>query len=276
MAVCEIHLNNRNVLHRMTSCTVVLPENAGPGPFPVFYLLHGLSDDHTAWTRRTSLERYVEGLPLIVVMPDGGRGWYTDSSVEPAGAFETFLVQDLIGFIDRTFQTRADRGSRVIAGLSMGGYGAVKLALKFPELFCAAASHSGALVNPDDRGETYRGSELHRIFGDSPAGGRNDVYALAERLGAGQRPALRIDCGSEDYLLACNRRFHRHLDGLAIPHEYAEFPGGHDWTYWGRARAGNHRFLRANPGFEAGLKRPCERAGLVPFRPELPPAEFCA
>ena len=232
MAVCEIHLGNQNVLHKMTSCMVILPENAGPGPFPVFYLLHGLSDDHTAWTRRTSLERYVEGLPLIVVMPDGGRGWYTDSSVEPAGAFETFILRDLIGFVDRTFRTRAERGGRVVAGLSMGGYGAVKLGLKFPEVFCAAASHSGALVNPDERGGTYLGSELHRIFGDHPAGGANDIFALAERLEPGRRPALRIDCGTEDSLLGYNRRFHSHLDRLGVAHEYEEFAGGHTWEYW--------------------------------------------
>ena len=221
MAVCEIHLSNQNVLRKMTSCMVILPdESVGPGPYPVFYLLHGLSDDHTAWTRRTSLERYVEGLPMIVVMPDGGRGWYTDSSVEPTGAFETFILHDLIGFIDRTFRT------------SMGGYGAVKLALKFPEVFCAAASHSGALVNPEERGGTYEGSELHRIFGDSPAGGANDVFALAERLDRARKPALRIDCGTEDYLLEHNRRFHRHLDRLGIAHEYAEWPGAHNWEYW--------------------------------------------
>ena len=233
MAVCEIHLSNQNVLRKMTSCLVILPdEQAGPGPYPVFYLLHGLSDDHTAWTRRTRLERYVEGLPLIVVMPDGGRGWYTDSSVEPTGAFETFILRDLIGFIDRTFQTRTDRGGRVVAGLSMGGYGAVKLALKFPEVFCAAASHSGALVNPEERGGIYAGSELQRIFGDSPAGGPNDVFALAERLDPARQPVLRIDCGVEDGLLEHNRRFHRHLDHLGIEHEYAEFPGGHNWEYW--------------------------------------------
>ena len=117
----------------------------------MFYLLHGLSDNHTAWMRRTSIERYVEGLPLIVVMPDGGRGWYADSVTEPAGAFATFIVRDLIGCVDRTFRTAATRAGRVIGGCPMGGYGAMKLALKYPEMFCAAASHSGALVRPHER-----------------------------------------------------------------------------------------------------------------------------
>ena len=231
MAICEIHLGNQNALRKMTSAVVILPENAGSGPFPVWYLLHGLSDDHTAWTRRTHLERYVEGLPLIVVMPDGGRGFYTDSATEPAGAFETFLMRDLIGFVDRTFRTRADRAGRVIAGLSMGGYGAIKLALKFPEIFCAAASHSGALWRPDLL-EAYDGSELHRVFGDQPGGGSNDVYALAERVDPARLPALQFDCGTEDYLLPQNRLFARHLDTLGIVHRYLEYPGAHDWVYW--------------------------------------------
>ena len=112
----------------------------------------------------------MEGLPLMVVMPDGGRGWYSDSATEPAGAFETFIVRDLVRFVDRTFRTRAERSGRVLGGLSMGGYGAIKLALKHPRLFCAAASHSGALSRPDGRGN-YEGSEKQRLFGGRPAGG---------------------------------------------------------------------------------------------------------
>ncbi len=231
MAICEIHLGNQNALRKMTSCMVILPENAGPGPFPVWYLLHGLSDNHTAWTRRTNLERYLGSLPLIVVMPDGGRGFYTDSATEPAGAFETFILRDLIGFIDRTFRTRAERAGRVIGGLSMGGFGAIKLALKYPEVFCAAASHSGALWCPSDL-DGYEGSELHRVFGENPAGGPDDIFALAERCPQVTLPAMRIDCGTEDYLLMPNRKFHAHLEKLGIVHEYAESPGGHDWAYW--------------------------------------------
>ena len=231
MAICEIHLSNQNALRKMTSAVVILPENAGPGPFAVWYLLHGLSDDHTAWTRRTRLEDYVTGLPLIVVLPDGGRGFYTDSVTEPAGAFETFLLRDLVGFVDRTFQTRAGRAGRVISGLSIGGYGAMKLALKFPGMFRAAASHSGALWRPDLL-EAYEGSELQRVFGEKPGGSDNDVYALAERVDRGRLPALRLDCGTEDYLLPQNRLFHRRLEALGVPHQYAEYLVTHYWVYW--------------------------------------------
>jgi len=145
MALSELHYFS-TALEKMTTATVILPEgdDMPPGPYPVFYLLHGLSDDHTRWHSHTSLARYVEGMPLIIVMPDGGRGWYTDA--REGYAYETAIVRDLIGLVDRVYHTDPRREARVIGGLSMGGYGAVKLALKRPDLFRAAVSHSGALA----------------------------------------------------------------------------------------------------------------------------------
>ncbi len=233
MAVCEFHLDQDNVLGKMVSFTAIVPEGK-PGPFPVFYLLHGLSDDHTGWTRRTSIERYVAGLPLIVVMPNGERGFYTDAKDRPKAAYETNLVKDIVGFVDRVFQTIPTREGRVIAGLSMGGYGAVKLALKYPDLFCAGVSHSGAVnfggrIFPEgDTGE----SEWRTVLGPSPKGGPDDIFALAETIDRAKLPALRIDCGVDDFLIEENRAFNAHLTALGIPHEYAEHPGGHSWEYW--------------------------------------------
>src|SRR5262249_58273762 len=113
-------------LLKACSMNVIFPERSvGKPPFPVCYLLHGLSDDHTIWARRTSIERHVAGLPLIVVMPDGGRGFYCDA-VEGA-AYERHILEDVIGFVDRTFQTLAARQGRGIGGLSLGGSGALTL-----------------------------------------------------------------------------------------------------------------------------------------------------
>ncbi len=240
MAICEIHLGSNNAVGKMTSFMAILPEGQGKGPFPVFYLLHGLSDDHTTWTRRTSVERYVDGLPLIVVMPNSERGWYTDAQDLRNQNFETLIMRDIIGFVDNNFQTIAAREGRVIAGLSMGGYGAMKLALKHPNMFCAAVSHSGAVefasnsfVEAED-GE--RGADWLRefipIFGKNPQGSDNDVFALAQRGESSTRPALRIDCGTEDFLIEHNRRFHAHLQKLGIEHEYVEHAGEHNWDYW--------------------------------------------
>jgi len=152
---------------------VIFPEiGVGEPPFPVFYLLHGLSDDHTSWARRTSIERYVAPLPLIVVMPDGGRGFYCDAVEGPA--YERHVIEDVIGFVDRTCQTIPERKGRVIGGLSMGGYGALKLALKFPHLFCSAVAHSSAFDVRRRIEHPEMSAEMRRIFGLSPAGGPDD------------------------------------------------------------------------------------------------------
>lgn len=229
MAVCEIHLTSANVLNKMTSMMVILPEGMD-GPFPVFYLLHGLSDNHTAWVRRTSIERYVQHLPWIVVMPDGGRSFYTDAKDRHFSAYETHIVEDIIGFVDNTFQTIPGREGRVIAGLSMGGYGALKLAFKHPDLFCAAASHSGAL-NFASR-DFISDGEWIPVLGQNPKGGPDDLFAIVERADRKTLPAVRFDCGLDDFLLDDNRLFHQHLNKLGISHQYLEYPGEHTWAYW--------------------------------------------
>jgi putative tributyrin esterase len=230
MACATLHFHSP-ALAKACSMTVIVPEGSvGTPPFPVCYLLHGLSDDHTSWARRTSIERYVADLPLIVVMPDGGRGFYCDAVDGPA--YERYLLDDVIGFVDRTFHTIPERQGRVVGGLSMGGYGAVKLALKYPQLFCSAVAHSAAL---DVRRRIERpevAEEMRRIFGPAPGGGPDDPYALAATMDRTLLPALRLDCGLEDGLLEENRAFHHHLAQLGIPHEYAECPGAHTWEYW--------------------------------------------
>jgi S-formylglutathione hydrolase FrmB len=231
----------------MTSAMVIIPENA-PGPFPVLYLLHGLSDDHTAWTRRTSIERYVQGVPLMVVMPNGERGWYSDSATVPTSAFETFITSDLIGFVDGAFQTKACREGRAVCGLSMGGYGAFKLALKHPDLFRAAASLSGALdlrarLNPDNP----RYDEMRLVFGETLSAS-DDVLALIETADRSTMPALWMDCGAEDGLLDGNRRTHEHLNSLGIAHDYSERPGGHSWDHWDKVIVDALVFLKRELG----------------------------
>ena len=247
MAICEFYLNQNNVLEKMTSFVAIVPDDK-PGPFPVLYLLHGLSDDHTAWTRRTSLERYVDGLPLIVVMPNGERSFYTDSQSNPKAAFETFLTRDLIGFVDRTFRTIPTRAGRVLAGLSMGGYGAIKLAMKHPELYCAAVSHSGAVGF--GRRTFEAGTEWAAIMGEHPSSGMNDIFALTPSIDLAVLPALRIDCGVDDFLIEENRALDAHLTALGIPHEYEEHPGGHDWVYWNFHILDTLKFFGSVLGYE--------------------------
>jgi putative tributyrin esterase len=231
MAFATINYFSRSLL-KASSVNVVFPDDPNiPRPWAAFYLLHGLSDDHTIWMRRTSIERYVAGLPLVVVMPDGGRGWYTNA-VE-GYKYEDDLIKDVVGLVDRTFPVKAERSGRAIGGLSMGGYGAVKNGLKHHEMFASVNSHSGAIgfARSPERGRQLS-PEFQRIFGNDPKGGPEDPFAVVEKLDHGLLPALRLDCGTDDFLLDQNRAFHKHLESMHIPHEYEEFPGGHDWAYW--------------------------------------------
>ncbi|NLW50556.1 MAG: esterase family protein [Candidatus Brocadiaceae bacterium] len=211
--------------------TVLLPDlTEGGGPWPVLYLLHGMSQDDAYWCRMTGIERYVNKLPLIVVMPDGGRGLYCDAvHGEP---FETHILKDVIGFVDRFFPTIPERDGRAIGGYSMGGLGAVKLAFAHPDVFCSVVGSAGAYdlerwLTLSDCGEAAR-----RILGDDPVGGPNDVWWLAEQMERELWPAIRIECGTEDYLLPQSRRLHDHLNQLGIPHDYAELPGPHSLVAW--------------------------------------------
>lgn len=236
MALMEISFFSRSI--GLASRMMVIVPDTGGGPFPVFYLLHGLSDDCTTWLRRTSIERYVAGVPLIVVMPETGRGWYTNAEGPGGRPYEDHLIQDVVPFVDRVLPSMARREGRVVGGLSMGGYGAVKCALKFPELFCAAASHSGAVMTPLHKPETRPKDlqvftpEFEAIFGAGWRGSENDPLALAKKCPIHLRPALRLDCGTDDFLLEQNREFHAYLESIRFGHEYEEYPGGHTWEYW--------------------------------------------
>jgi S-formylglutathione hydrolase FrmB len=219
-------------IRKMCQMNVCFPDSAEfKGPFPVMWLLHGYSDDHTAWTRRTSIERYAASHGMIVAMPDGHHGFYTDA--QGGLAYERNLIEDAMGTVDRLFHTKKGRMGRCISGLSMGGYGALKLALKRPDLFASVTSHSG-LGCPKLRDRKDPMSwELRQIFGTKGCKGTdNDCFTLAEKIDRKKLPAIRIDCGVDDFLIENNREMHRHLDRLGIPHEYQEFPGAHSWEYW--------------------------------------------
>jgi S-formylglutathione hydrolase FrmB len=240
---CELRYFSQ-ALKKQTAVNVILPSPDIPGPYHVMFLLHGLSDDHTIWSRRTSIERYVDGLPLIVVMPDGGRSFYLDA-VE-GHKYGQAMGVELPSIVQHYFPTKQPW---CIAGLSMGGYGAVKLALDRPDLFRSAVSHSGALhfghwtESADDE---FR-REFIRVLGPNPVGGPHDLHA--QILKTKPLPALRIDCGTEDFLLEANRDFHRHLTENGIEHDYEEFPGDHSWPYWDEHVQEAIAFHRRNLGF---------------------------
>ncbi|MFO0908847.1 MAG: alpha/beta hydrolase family protein [Isosphaeraceae bacterium] len=233
MAFATVNYFSRS-LQKASSIAIVFPDDpAISRPWSTYYLLHGLSDDHTIWMRRTSIERYVAGLPLVVVMPDGGRGFYTNAAAPGGLAYEDDLIKDVMPLVERTFPVKAERAGRAIGGLSMGGYGAIKLGLKHHERFASVNSHSGALGLPRQLArDDGLGPLLQAVFGPNGVGSDNDLYALLARIDHGRIPALRIDCGVDDFLIEDNRALHKHLESIRVPHEYAEYPGGHNWEYW--------------------------------------------
>jgi S-formylglutathione hydrolase FrmB len=243
-----IHCNFfSDVLRISTSMDLILPQppaiqppagRARRKPIPTLWLLHGLSDDHTIWQRRTSIERYVAPLNLAVVMPNGFRGFYTDMA--HGYAYWTHLSEEVPRLARAFFPLSEARDENFVAGLSMGGYGAFKLALKRPEMFAAAASLSGALdiagSAENAKSDVFRKQELTDIFGPLRAisGSDNDLFALAKKFAKlkGPKPALYQCCGTEDALYPRNLRFREHARSLGLDLTYEEGPGAHDWGFW--------------------------------------------
>ncbi|MDQ3804667.1 MAG: esterase family protein [Acidobacteriota bacterium] len=212
--------------------------------YPVLLLLHGLGGSANDWvSERARLAEHAAAHRLLIVVPEGRDGWYTDSATAPTDKFETYFVEELLPDVERRFRTVARREGRAVAGLSMGGYGALKFGFKHPEKFALAASMSGALgaaswVATEQLPAFVRPS-LARVYGaaDSPARAANDLFRLAREVAPGRVAALPyfyLDCGTEDFLIGNNRDFSALLLERKIPHEYRQLPGGHDWPYWDR------------------------------------------
>jgi putative tributyrin esterase len=231
MALFDVNWNSKSI-GKMVKSFVILPDEGQP-PFATYYLLHGLSDDYSAWQRRTRIEMYAAGLPIAIVMPDGFHGFYTDN--EQGLAYGKYMAEDLVEFIERSFPVRRERSARAIGGLSMGGYGALRLALANPDVYACAVSHSGAVMHGSrewTKDEPWQ-QRVRRIFGADPRGSKHDLIHLAEEAQSAKKlPALSIDCGTSDFLIADNREYHTKLQGMNIPHQYAEHLGEHNWDYW--------------------------------------------
>jgi S-formylglutathione hydrolase FrmB len=206
-------------------------------------LLHGLGGSAADWvSTRAHLADYAAQYPFIIVVPEGKDGWYTDGPAQGA-KFESYFVEELIPDVDRRFRTLASREGRAVAGLSMGGYGSMKFALKHPELFAFAASMSGALAvaswTPDTSLPEFVRPSVIRVYGDAGSAARleNDVYKLARELNperAKALPFLYLDCGTEDFLINNSRDFSALLIEKKVAHEFRELPGTHSWPYWDR------------------------------------------
>jgi S-formylglutathione hydrolase FrmB len=202
--------------------------------YPLLVLLHGRDGGYQDWAANTRIARYAAAYSLCIAFPDGGNGWYTNAA-DGSARYEDDLIQDFLPHLQATLPVLPPGKHWGIGGLSMGGYGAIKLALKHPELFSLAVSHSGAL-------EKWRVPEPHPVFGDPVRDAafrlRESPFRLAEQAMSRwptERPRLYLDCGESDELIAANRRFHGHLTFIGYLHTYREMPGYHTWPYWNRA-----------------------------------------
>jgi S-formylglutathione hydrolase FrmB len=235
-------------MNRTLHAAVVLPDRykKGKKPFPVLYLLHGGSGSFRDWLTktpdRTLLQRLADQYNLIIVTPDGDpTSYYFDSPQIKTSQFETFISNELIDKIDNTYRTVRDRKGRIIAGLSMGGHGAMFISSRHPDLYAAAGSMSGVMnINtatwkvPADfaksRAENFAKLLGPAAPGDAPYPGYT-VVTLADKLKANGLPLI-FDIGVDDFLIEGNRDLHRQLVENKTPHDYTERPGAHTWDYW--------------------------------------------
>lgn len=244
MALMQCHFYSET-LGINTTMHVILPQatfsqigvdtKQSKGLHKTLYLLHGLSDDDSIWLRRTSIERYASAYGIAVVMPNVHRSFYTDMA--EGSAYFKFISEELPAIARSFFPLSAAREDNFVAGLSMGGYGAMKLALTLPENYAAAASLSGAMDMTDqlERMEDNPFStELRRIFGTQIKDTENDLMWLLQKCDqqSGPKPKLFQCCGTEDFLYEDNLRFRSAAEQTNLDFTYTEGPGEHEWGYW--------------------------------------------
>ncbi|HEV2176290.1 MAG TPA: alpha/beta hydrolase family protein [Terriglobia bacterium] len=212
--------------------------------YPVLYLLHGYGGNNTDWTEQTNLSEYAARYRLIIVMPNGSNGWYVNNASDPKQRFEDQIIKDLIPYVEDHYRTIPLRRARAIAGLSMGGYGAMFLGLKHYEMFTAIASFSGALgvahglLNPPANAteqERKNIADIHSHFGPdgSASAQERDPFELVKKVPPAEMPMLYFAEGGEDFLIDSNHQFVALLAKLRIPYEYREVsPREHTWDFW--------------------------------------------
>jgi putative tributyrin esterase len=236
MAFMECHFTSK-VLDLSVSVNLLVPDDIQEGEkLKVLYLLHGYMGNHTDWMRYTSIERYLWDHRMIVVMPSAMNSYYADMVY--GMPFFTFISTELPQYIERLLPISKKKEDRFICGLSMGGYGAYKVALTHPDSFSYAGSLSGALDVESIRKmmkDTPRARLYDAMFGNLPIkGSQNDLFHLVEKnIEAKEKmPHLYMACGTEDFLYADNQHFKRHLEKQHVDFTYVEGPGDHSWAFW--------------------------------------------
>ena len=225
-------------MNQSRKCVVITPfvSQQKPIPVPVVYLLHGYSGSYSNWLKRVPLLRaYAEQYQVIIVCPDGDfDSWYLDCPADNSTKYETYIAQEVPAFIDSNYLTIKSRYARAIAGLSMGGHGALFIALRHSGTFGACGSMSGVM----DLSVIGKRDNLLKCLGDSLSHPQRwKDYSILYAIGKKPKDSLAmiIDCGVDDVFIGSNRNLHQKMVDLKIEHDYSERPGGHDWSYWRNA-----------------------------------------
>jgi len=251
--VYESRTIKSTILEKEVRYSIYLPPDyeTSSRKYPVVYLLHGYTDDNTGWLQFGEINRYADKAiadgtipPMIIVMPNGDSSWYINS-YDGKEKYEDFFVKEFMPTIEKNYQIRAEKQYRGIAGLSMGGYGTLIYALKYPELFAAAAPLSAAVFDddavvtvPTDRYEGIFGKLYGRNLKDKERLNKdwydNSVLKIVETKSADELKKVRywIDCGDDDFLTKGNCLLHIALTEKKVPHEFRVRDGAHTWTYW--------------------------------------------
>ncbi|MEO5996290.1 MAG: alpha/beta hydrolase-fold protein [Chitinophagaceae bacterium] len=241
------------ILGREVKYSIYLPADYSTAEraYPVVYLLHGYTDDNTGWLQFGEINRYAdkaisEGTipPMIIVMPNGDSSWYINS-YDGKEKYEDFFIKEFMPAIEKTYRIKNEKRYRGIAGLSMGGFGTLIYAIKYPQLFAAAAPLSAAVFSDDATialtDEIWERT-FAQLYGHGLKGkGRlnavynsNSILKMVETKSADDLKKVRywIDCGDDDFLTKGNCLLHMALSDKKVPHEYRVRDGAHTWTYW--------------------------------------------
>jgi putative tributyrin esterase len=224
-------------LNRDMQYRVVLPSSLAPAQrLPVVYLLHGGGGGFRDWSNDSDVARFAES-GLLLVMPEGGSSYYTNAVDPPQDRYEDYIVRDLISDVESKFPVATGRSNRAIVGVSMGGFGALTLALRHPDLFIFAGGLSSAIDAPRRAFSIKRlqqSRHYNSIFGPSgsPTRRDNDPFALVRTASSDATPYFFLTCGEQEGLLPANREFATLLAARHFRFEFHTVPGGHDWNQW--------------------------------------------
>lgn len=214
---------------------VIVPDNykKSKKKFPVVYLLHGYSGNYATWVKSfKEVSQQVDRYGFIAIGVDGNySSWYFDSPIDPTFKYETYIIDELVPFIDKKYKTIASREGRAISGLSMGGHGALYLSLKHQDVFGAAGSMSGGVdIRPFS--EKWNIKKRLGAINDFPDNWEKNTVVNLIELNQNNNLKLIIDCGVDDFFIDVNRELHQKMLALKIDHDYIERPGKHNIDYW--------------------------------------------